>query len=29
MKGEIYIAPDFDGLPDDMAETFGMKEPRS
>jgi antitoxin (DNA-binding transcriptional repressor) of toxin-antitoxin stability system len=26
MKGEIYIAPDFDKLPDDMAEAFGMKE---
>jgi prevent-host-death family protein len=28
MKGEIYIAPDFDTLPDDMAEAFGMKEPQ-
>jgi len=25
MKGEIWIAPDFDALPDDMAEAFGMK----
>ena len=29
MKGEIWISPDFDTLPDDMAEAFGMKEPRS
>jgi prevent-host-death family protein len=29
MSGEIWIAPDFDTLPVDMAETFGMKEPRS
>ena len=29
MAGEIWIAPDFDALPDDMAEAFGMKEPRS
>jgi prevent-host-death family protein len=27
MKGEIWIAPDFDELPDDMAEAFGMREP--
>src|SRR6185436_121309 len=27
MKGEIWIAPDFDTLPEDMAEAFGMKEP--
>jgi hypothetical protein len=26
MKGKIWIAPDFDALPDDMAEAFGMKE---
>jgi antitoxin (DNA-binding transcriptional repressor) of toxin-antitoxin stability system len=26
MKGKIWIAPDFDELPDDMAEAFGMKE---
>ena len=25
MKGEIWMAPDFDTLPDDMAEAFGMK----
>jgi antitoxin (DNA-binding transcriptional repressor) of toxin-antitoxin stability system len=29
MAGEIWIAPDFDTLPDDIAESFGMKEPRS
>ncbi len=28
MAGEIWIAPDFDELPDDMAEAFGMREPR-
>jgi hypothetical protein len=28
MKGEIWIAPDFDELPDDMAATFGMNEPQ-
>jgi antitoxin (DNA-binding transcriptional repressor) of toxin-antitoxin stability system len=28
MAGEIWIDPDFDALPDDMAEAFGMKEPR-
>ena len=27
MQGEIRIAPDFDQLPDDMAEAFGMLEP--
>jgi prevent-host-death family protein len=27
MQGEIRIAPDFDELPDDMAEAFGMSEP--
>jgi prevent-host-death family protein len=26
MAGEIWIAPDFDRLPDDMAEAFGMRE---
>lgn len=26
MEGEIWIAPDFDRLPDDMAEAFGMLE---
>ncbi len=25
MAGEIWISPDFDSLPDDMAEAFGMK----
>ena len=29
MAHEIWIAPDFDSLPDDIAEAFGMKEPRS
>jgi prevent-host-death family protein len=29
MAGEIWIAPDFDSLPDDMAEALGMKDPRS
>jgi len=26
LAGRIWIAPDFDVLPDDMAEAFGMKE---
>jgi prevent-host-death family protein len=26
MEGETRIAPDFDQLPDDMAEAFGMLE---
>ena len=29
MAGQIWIAPDFDTLPDDIAEAFGIKEPRS
>ena len=29
MAGEICIGPDFDSLPDDLEEAFGMKEPRS
>lgn len=29
MKGEIFISADFNTLPDDMAESYGMKEPRS
>jgi prevent-host-death family protein len=29
MAGKIWIAPDFDSLPDDMAEAFGMAEPRT
>ena len=29
MSGEIWIAPDFDTLPDDMAEAFGMREPEN
>ena len=28
MEGDIWIAPDFDQLPDDMAEAFGILEPR-
>lgn len=24
-KGQVTIAPDFDDLPDDIAESFGMK----
>src|SRR5260370_26142956 len=27
MAGEIWIAPDFDTLPDDIPAAFGMKEP--
>lgn len=27
MAGEIWIAPDFDSLPEDIADAFGMKEP--
>ena len=27
MEGEIWMAPDFDELPDDMAEAFGMIAP--
>lgn len=26
MAGEIWNAPDFDTLPDDIAEAFGMRE---
>ena len=29
MSGEIWISPDFDTLPDDIAEAFGMAEPRT
>ncbi len=29
MVGEIWIAPDFDTLPEDMAAAFGMKGPQS
>ncbi len=28
MSGEIWIAPDFDELPEDMAEALGMREPQ-
>lgn len=27
MAGRIWIAPDFDTLPDDIADAFGMREP--
>jgi prevent-host-death family protein len=26
LAGQIWIAPDFDSLPDDMAEAFEMRE---
>jgi prevent-host-death family protein len=26
MEGEIWIAPDFDDLPDDIASAFGMRD---
>lgn len=29
MAGEIWFAPDFDSLPDDIAEAFGTTEPPS
>ena len=29
MKGEIWMAPDFDTLPDDMAEALGVKDPQA
>jgi prevent-host-death family protein len=29
MKGEIWLAPDFDTLPDDMAEAFGITDPKA
>jgi hypothetical protein len=29
MAGEIWIAPGFDSLPDDVADAFEMKGPRS
>jgi len=29
MAGEVWIAPDFDTLPDDIAEAFGMKKSQS
>lgn len=28
MAGQIWIGPDFDLLPQDMAEEFGMQEPQ-
>ena len=28
MKGGIWIAPDFDVLPDEIGKAFGMEEPR-
>ncbi len=27
LRGRIRIAPDFDELPDDLAEAFGMMDP--
>ena len=27
MAGQIWIAPDFKALPNDMAEAFGMRNP--
>ena len=27
-EGQIWIAPHFDQLPDDVSEAFGMKEPQ-
>jgi prevent-host-death family protein len=27
MEGQIRIRPDFDSLPEDIAEAFGMREP--
>jgi prevent-host-death family protein len=29
MAGELWVAPDFDALPDDVAEAFGIKESQS
>lgn len=29
MSGQIWIAPDFDALPDDIAEAFGIQEPET
>jgi hypothetical protein len=29
MAGQIWIAPDFDTLPDDLQEAFGIKEARA
>ena len=29
LAGKIWIAPDFDRLPDDIAETFGCLEPKA
>ena len=28
MAGQIWIAPDFDVLPDDIAEAFGVPKPQ-
>ncbi len=28
MSGEIWIAPDFDTLPEDVTDAFGVSEPR-
>jgi len=29
MSGEVWISPDFDILPDDIAEAFGMRDPQT
>ncbi len=29
MAGEIWIAPDFDTLPEDLEDAFGMRESQS
>jgi prevent-host-death family protein len=29
MSGEIWIAPDFDVLPNDIVKAFGMKDPQT
>jgi antitoxin (DNA-binding transcriptional repressor) of toxin-antitoxin stability system len=29
MAGQIWIAADFDALPEDMTETFGMRDSQS
>ncbi len=29
MRGKIWLAPDFDTLPDDIAVAFGIPEPKS
>ena len=29
LAGKIWISPDFDVLPEDIADAFGMREPKS